>query len=275
MEFYKIDHNDSFKLFSKLGSDDIGSKIMSKKTKVHTIYIKNINVGGANILKQDALSIGADLAVPRGTVICQKEKVDVILIANNRQIEILSKKELAQPFGLKEIALELKKYLNKKEFEKKVMGIINANNDSFFEGSRFKGNNAILEIENMIQDGAKIIDIGAVSSKPNSQPVSIDEEFSRIKQILDEIYKTKLYEKSIFSIDSYQPKIIEYALNCGFKIVNDITGIKNNKVAEITAKYNASSKVIETGFPSKSNSPVIMPLSSLIPSFVSIRTVKL
>ena len=239
MEFYKIDHNDSFKLFLKLGSDKIGSKIMSKKTKVHTIYIKNINVGGANILKQDALSIGADVSVPRGTIIAQNKFVDIILIATTKQMEILSKKELSQPFGLKELAKELKSFINYKKYKTKIMGIINANDDSFFSGSRFKDKNAIKMIKKMVKNGADIIDIGGVSSRPNSVAVSSEEELLRVKPICDFIKKKKLYKKIVFSIDSYQPAVIKYALKSGFQIVNDITGLENDKTAALVAKYNA------------------------------------
>jgi len=122
----------------------------------------------------------------------------------------------------------------------KIMGIINANNDSFYEGSRFKGLDAIEKINSLIQDGAQIIDIGGVSTKPGSLPISQDEELQRIKPICDLIFEQKLYEKVTFSIDSYTPKAIEYALKSGFTIVNDITGLQNDEVVKITAKYNAT-----------------------------------
>ena len=51
-------------------------------------------------------------------------------------MEILSRKELAQPFGLKALAKELKVFLNPKMFPLQIMGVINANDDSFFKGSR-------------------------------------------------------------------------------------------------------------------------------------------
>jgi len=86
-------------LLTKLGVDSGGISILASKMKQHILYIKDLHVGGANILKQDALSIGADLAVPRGTVIAKEPYVDCILIATHQQLKILSKKELAQPFG--------------------------------------------------------------------------------------------------------------------------------------------------------------------------------
>ena len=129
---------DAKKILTSLGVDSGGINILASKMKHHIIYIKDLHVGGANILKQDALSIGADLAVPRGTVTAKTPHVDCILIATGKQLEILSKKELAQPFGLKELAKKLKKFTQiKKPLHVEIMGVINANDDSFFSESRF------------------------------------------------------------------------------------------------------------------------------------------
>lgn len=126
----------------------------------------------------------------------------------------------------------------------KIMGVLNANSDSFYQGSRFDISQASKKIEQMIEDGADIIDIGAVSSKPGSIPVSEDEELRRIKDIANTIYDNKYFEKVAFSIDSYAPKVIDYVLNRGFTIVNDITGLTNDEVCKVTAKYNASAVIM-------------------------------
>ena len=240
MKLYKINSNDYESLYKKLGTENGGAKILSKKSYMNTIYIKDLHTGAANILKQDALSIGADLAVPRGTILNITKTVDAILIASNKHLEILSKKELAQPFGLKDVAKKLKEFLHTNNKDVKIMGIINANDDSFYEKSRFSGGDAISKIKQMIKDGANIIDIGAVSSRPGSKEVSEDEELNRIKDICDLIKKEELYNQVDFSIDSYTPSVVEYALQSGFKIVNDITGLASNELASITAKYNAT-----------------------------------
>ena len=208
------------KLLSDLGVDSGGMSILSSKMKHHIIHIKNLHVGGANILKQDALSIGADLAVPRGTVLARTKEVDCVLIVTDKQLKILSKKELAQPFGLKKLAFKPQDILKVKRTQQvEIMGVINANEDSFFEGSRFKNLEAIQKIEMMIEEGADIIDIGGVSSRPNAPKVSVEEELVRVKPILDMIKEQKLYEKVRFSIDSYEPRVISHALKCGFKVV--------------------------------------------------------
>ncbi len=119
------------------------------------------------------------------------------------------------------------------------MGVLNANEDSFFSQSRFKDSQACEKIENMISQGANIIDIGAVSSRPGSVYPGVEEELRRIKNIANIIYKNSYYEKVDFSIDSYSPKVCEYVLNKGFKIVNDITGLQNDDLCTIVGKYKA------------------------------------
>ncbi len=240
MQIYKINSANKEQLFLDLGSDSSGAKIMANKANINMLYIKNIHVGAANILKQDALSIGADLAVPHGVIIAKEKYVNVILIGTNKHFKILSKKELAQPFGLKELAKQLPNFINQKKFNTQVMGVINANDDSFYDSSRFKDINAFNTINKMINDGASIIDIGGVSSKPGSQAITAQEELDRVKPIIDHIAEEKLYNNATFSIDSYEPLVIEYALQNGFKIVNDITGLTNDKVAQLVALYDAS-----------------------------------
>ncbi len=229
----------------KLGVDKGGIDILALKADIHIIYIHNLHVGAANILKQDALSIGADLAVPRGTVIAAKPEVDSILIANTKQLKTLAKKELAQPFGLKDLAKKLKEFAEiKKPKNVDIMGIVNANDDSFYAGSRFKNKDAIESIELMIAEGATIIDIGAVSSRPNAPVVSVEEELARIEPILKLINQAKLYDKVKFSCDSYEPKVIQKALDSGFRIVNDITGLQNDEVCKLCASYNATAIIM-------------------------------
>ena len=239
MQIYKLNNDiDLAKLMHKLNVDKVGIEIMKKKHSLYLFYIKDISCGAANILKQDALSIGAELAVPIGVPNCKNKIFDAILICNQKQLEILAKKELSQPFKLKELAKKLKEFINLPRFPLKIMGVINANDDSFFEGSRFQGIEAIKEIEKMINDGAKIIDIGGVSSRPGSEYVGRSEELRRVRPIIDEIYKTRLYEKAIFSIDTFDEVVLEYALDRGFKIANDITGLERDEYAKVASKYN-------------------------------------
>jgi dihydropteroate synthase len=239
MNIYQINIKDSKEFLKNLKVQGAGVEIMSKKMELLTFFIKDLKTPAVNILKQDALSIGAELAVPSGVILCQDEYYDSLLIGTKKQIEILSQKELSQPFGLKKLAKELREFLKTKEFPTQIMGVINANDDSFFAGSRFRDDRAIFQIEEMIENGADIIDIGAVSSRPNADIVEVDEELERIKYICDIIKKRELYKKVSFSIDSFNPKVIKYALESGFNIINDITGARDDEVIKLAIDYNA------------------------------------
>ena len=91
----------------------------------------------------------------------------------------------------------------------------------------------------MIEEGANIIDIGAVSSRPNASLVSAEEELERIKGICNVIKSKKLYEEVSFSIDSYTPSVVDYALKSGFNFVNDITGASNDELIKLAVEYGA------------------------------------
>ncbi len=239
MNIYKLGNiSNKEQCLKELGVQSSGISIMAKKMELYYFYIKKLKTPAANILKQDALSIGAELAVPSGVILSEKPVYDCLLIGTKKHMEILSKKEMAQPFGLKSVAKELKSHLVVDRFTTKIMGVINTNDDSFFEKSRFKGSDAICQIEQMINSGADIIDIGAVSSRPGANEVSHIEELKHIKQICDTIKEQKLYEKATFSIDSYNPEVIEYALKSGFKLINDISGARDEAVILLAIKYN-------------------------------------
>ena len=98
---------------------------------------------------------------------------------------------------------------------------------------------AVEQIRSMMANGASIIDIGAVSSRPGAEEVSLEDEMARIKPICDIIKLEKLYEKVVFSVDSYTPEVVEYALQSGFTFINDITGACDEKIIEVALKYDA------------------------------------
>lgn len=240
MYIYKLGQiSDKKQALKNLAVHGGGVDILAKKMELFSFYISDLRTPAVNILKQDALSIGADLAVPSGVILCEKPFYDCILIGTKKHIEILSKKELAQDFGLKKVAKELAKHLKVKKTKTKIMAVINANEDSFFEGSRFLAKDAITQIEKVIVEGADIIDIGAVSSRPNAPKVSEGEELKRVQFICDVIAKEKLYQKVTFSIDAYTTTVIEYALKSGFKIINDITGAGDENIIKLALKYHA------------------------------------
>jgi dihydropteroate synthase len=104
-----------------------------------------------------------------------------------------------------------------------VMGIINATPDSFYEGHLKLNSEGILALaDKMIQDGATILDIGGLSTRPGSNPVSVQEETDRVLPLIEAIHNA--YPKIILSIDTYNSPVAQAAVNAGASIINDISG---------------------------------------------------
>ena len=103
-----------------------------------------------------------------------------------------------------------------------VMGIINTTPDSFFGGSRFNGVNEIVaEVENMLNDGADIIDIGGQSTRPGSELISADEEIKRVIPAIKAI--AEKFPKAFISIDTFYSRVALASIEAGATIVNDIS----------------------------------------------------
>jgi len=119
-----------------------------------------------------------------------------------------------------------------------VMGIINATPDSFYEGSRFMGEEKILfEAKKMLKDGADILDIGGQSTRPGSIQLSEDEELKRVIEPIELLHKN--FPEAIISIDTYQPKVAVEAVSAGASIVNDISGGNMNvEMLQTVGKLN-------------------------------------
>ena len=135
------------------------------------------------------------------------------------------------------------------EFELKkktyVMGILNVTEDSFFDGGKYNTiDNALAHTRAMLEDGADIIDIGAHSTKPGHREISAQEELEIIKQYLPYIYNET---KAIISVDTFYPVVAEYALQNGASIINDVSGVVLDEMAEVVKKYNAGWIIMHTG----------------------------
>jgi dihydropteroate synthase len=104
-----------------------------------------------------------------------------------------------------------------------VMGIINVTPDSFFEGSRMQHTEHILaQAELMINEGAKILDIGGASTRPGAKEVLAQEENERVLPAIDAIKKQ--FPDIWISIDSYRADVAKNAVKAGADMVNDISG---------------------------------------------------
>jgi dihydropteroate synthase len=103
-----------------------------------------------------------------------------------------------------------------------VMGIINATPDSFFPGSRNEGTEAILrKAEQMLEEGATILDIGGQSTRPGSEKLSAEVEVKRVIEPTRAIHKN--FPEAFISIDTFYSSVAKEAIEAGASIVNDIS----------------------------------------------------
>ena len=128
--------------------------------------------------------------------------------------------------------------LIKKNSEPLVMGILNLSPDSFYDGGRYTKHNEIINrINNMINEGVNIIDIGAFSSRPGANLISLKEEENRLFPILLKI--REFFPDIIISIDTYRHQIAEQAIKYGANMINDIYVKKNQtNMFKVIQKYN-------------------------------------
>ncbi|NND07089.1 MAG: dihydropteroate synthase [Saprospiraceae bacterium] len=120
-----------------------------------------------------------------------------------------------------------------------VMGILNVTPDSFFDGGSYTGSMALeARIEEMIREGAVIIDIGGMSSRPGSSFISHTEELNRVLPVVKHLHK--VYPETIISIDTIHHQVADACLAEGAHMINDISaGSVDEKLLSIVAKYKA------------------------------------
>lgn len=117
-----------------------------------------------------------------------------------------------------------------------VMGIINSTPDSFYDGGKLKTDLDILnQAEKMLHEGARILDIGGMSTRPNATIISVEEEIQRVEMPIARIHQH--FPDALISIDTYNSKTAEIAIEQGATIINDISGGREDeRIFEVAAK---------------------------------------
>lgn len=128
-----------------------------------------------------------------------------------------------------------------------LMGILNVTPDSFSDGHKYYNNvnKAVDHALNMLKDGATVIDIGGVSTRPGAEPVSTEEEFSRVIPVVEQIIRELPH--ACLSIDTTNPYIAEECLKRGVCMVNDVSGLNQNvALYKVAAKYQVPIVLMHT-----------------------------
>lgn len=119
----------------------------------------------------------------------------------------------------------------------KVMGILNVTPNSFYDGGQYVTEKTILnQVEKMLQEGATFIDLGAYSSKPNAEFITVEDEIERLLPVVQSILKH--FPETLLSIDTFRSEVAKIALDHGAAIINDIAaGNLDEKMMETVAHF--------------------------------------
>ncbi|MEG6585864.1 dihydropteroate synthase [Dendrosporobacter sp. 1207_IL3150] len=237
--------------------DPSGINIMSPKSIFKTIKLEKIPAREANLLKQTFLAKGGEVAVARGTANLSIDYTDVLICATIKQYKLAVNQLKLQPWGLPRLAQAIEKTLEYNEGfptrtyewpDKKlaitpgrtlIMGILNITPDSFSDGGKYnERDSALRRVEEMISDGADIIDVGAESTRPyaGSKKITAEEELERLLPIIEHVLA---YSSVPISIDTYKSIVAREALKLGAHIINDVWGLqKDPDMAAVAAQFN-------------------------------------
>ncbi len=118
----------------------------------------------------------------------------------------------------------------------KLMGILNLTPDSFSDGGKFNSEkNALKQAENLLENGATFIDIGAQSTRPNAEYLNADEEIRRIGNVISLIKKE--FPESLISLDTFYADVVKFGFDEGIDLVNDISaGQFDSELLDVVSK---------------------------------------
>ena len=239
----------------RIGADPYGIASMAPKMRHLNILLEGLACKAANIIKQEMLSLGGDVAVARGSVDCSVDRTDAIVMGTRKQVNRFAEKISRQPFGLRKMSKDIKAFLSNLDrdiFTLKtprreiklgertlLMGIVNVTPDSFSDGGSFaNAEEAVRHGLRLEEDGADILDVGGESSRPGADPVPLEEEIGRVIPVVRELSRNA---KVPVSVDTMKSEVARAALEAGAEIVNDISAMRFDKeMADTVARYGAA-----------------------------------
>lgn len=116
-----------------------------------------------------------------------------------------------------------------------VMGVLNVTPDSFSDGGKFNSlDRAMQRAQEMIEQGATVVDVGGESTRPGASSVDISEELDRVIPVVRELAKLNV----VISIDTSQPEVIKQAVEAGAHIWNDVRALTKPGALETAAQLN-------------------------------------
>ena len=224
---------------NEIGFDKSYAPRACDKYSYKNIKIFDLSVAQANILKQTALSVGADCATNRDVVTGRAEKSDCILGGSVAQLSKIAVQLGLQPFGLRNLGREIESFLSIEDVPgTKIMGILNLTHNSFSDGGEYENfEQAATHLIKLVEDGADIVDIGAESTKPFAEAVSVDEQLSKLLPVLDFARENNI--EVPISIDTRSSEVARRCLEAGATAINDVSGLEyDSEMVSVIADFD-------------------------------------
>jgi dihydropteroate synthase len=245
-------------LFEHAGVDPEGIRIIRRKAENLVIRADSLPAAAANIVKQQLLSLGGDAAVHRDVVKGRPDASEVFIVADRRRLGVLVEKLRYQPFGLEELGRSIEQLLRTLDCPPAkivlpggeidiasgpvIVGILNVTPDSFSDGGRFsEPAEALRRAEEMIAEGAAVIDVGGESSRPGARELPAAEEMDRVIPVIEKLARSAGVP---ISIDTRKSEVAKAAVEAGAAIINDISGLRHDPGMIETAAGSGAAVVI-------------------------------
>lgn len=234
----------------RVGCDPEGVAIMAPLASTLIVRLENLSAPACNILKQEMLAAGGDAAVHRDVITARSPRGGAIVFGTRRTLLLVAQRLGAQPFGLAAAGRALREVLEaapdatlrlgSHSFASGrtiVMGVLNITPDSFSDGGAWlEPRAAAARAAEMLEEGADVIDIGGVSTRPGAAEVSAEDEWARVAPVLDAVRALD----ACVSIDTFAPLVAERACAAGAALINDVTGLAaGDTLARIAAASGA------------------------------------
>ncbi|MGQ9476072.1 MAG: dihydropteroate synthase [Actinomycetota bacterium] len=235
------DIQEAYARLDEIGPSERGRSIMAPKMVHRVIRVDHVDTRAANILKQNMLSIGGEISLPREVFDYQRKEVPAVISGTLKQFRSLIARLKEQPFGLKTLAVELEEVLAPAWREEErtlvlggkeyrlgertlVMGIVNVTPDSFSDGGKYFHASAAVEHGlRLVEEGADILDIGGESTRPGSDFIPLDEELRRVMPVVEGLAERAGVP---LSIDTTKAEVARRALDAGCSMVNEISAMR-------------------------------------------------
>jgi dihydropteroate synthase len=211
---------------------------------VHRVLRTRVQPRQAQYLKEELLSLGGECAVS-GLNDQDEERVDCVLMGTMAQFKRLADKLDGQPYGLSTFSDELREALDIQQPAPDngypwsdgtaVMGILNITPDSFHDGGEYNAiEDAVARAEQMVEDGADILDIGGESTRPGADPVPVEREIDRVVPVIEALTEVDV----AISVDTRKAEVARAALDAGADILNDVSGLEDPEMRLVAAEYD-------------------------------------